>query len=64
MEIKVYGNNVEQALKAFKRQYLKEGLSREIKRRRFYEKPSEKKRRKQREIERKRAKAQRFKTLQ
>ena len=62
MEIQVYGNDVERALKAFKRQFLRDGLSREIRRRRFYEKPSEIKRRKQREQERKKVKALKFKS--
>ena len=60
METKVYSNDVEKALKVFKRQLQKEGLFREIRRRKFYEKPSEKKKRKQREAKQKRAKARRF----
>ena len=47
MEIKVYGNDVEKALKVLKRNLLREGLFRELKNRRFYEKPSVKKKRKQ-----------------
>ncbi len=47
MEIKVYGNDVEKALKVMKRNLLREGLFRELKNRRFYEKPSVKKKRKQ-----------------
>ncbi len=61
MDIKVYGNNVEKALKALKRQLQREGLFREIKKRSFYEKPSEKKKRKQKEAREKRMKALRFK---
>ena len=60
MEVKVHENDVERALRAFKRQFQKEGLFREIKKRRFYEKPSEKKRRKQREGAKKRAAARRY----
>lgn len=60
METKVYSNDVEKALKVFKRQLQKEGLFREIRRRKFYEKPSEKKKRKQREAKQKRAKARKF----
>ena len=61
MVIKVYENDVEKALKVLKRQVQKEGLFKEIKMRRFYEKPSIKKKRKQREAKRKRMKALRFK---
>ncbi len=60
MDIKVYGNDVEKALKSLKRQLQKEGLFREIKQRSFYEKPSVKEKRKQREAAKKRVKALRF----
>ena len=65
MEIKVYNNNVEQALIAFKQKLKKGGLIREMRARRFYEKPSEKRNRKKKEAERKRkrAKARRFERL-
>jgi small subunit ribosomal protein S21 len=59
--IRVYGDNIEKALKVFKRQLQREGLFREIKQRSFFEKPSEKKKRKRREAKRKRLKALRFK---
>ena len=59
MSMKVYGNNVEKALKALKRQLQKEGLFREVKNRSFYEKPSEKRKRKRREAKRKRVRARR-----
>lgn len=61
MEIKVNGNDVERALKILKRELQKDGLFREIKNRSFYEKPSEKEKRKQREARKKRSKALRFK---
>ena len=61
MEIKVYGNDIERALKVLKRELQKEGLFREIKKRGSYEKPSEKERRKRREARDKRRKALRFK---
>ena len=61
MEIKVNENNVEGALKVLKRKLQKEGLFREIKRRKSYEKPSEKERRKRREAKKERIKALRFK---
>jgi small subunit ribosomal protein S21 len=63
LEIKVNENNVEGALKVLKRKLQKEGLFREIKRRKSYEKPSEKEKRKRREAREKRIKALRFKKL-
>jgi small subunit ribosomal protein S21 len=61
VEIKVNGNDVERALKILKRELQKEGLFKEIKQRGYYEKPSEKEKRKQREAKKKRIKALRFK---
>jgi len=61
LDIKVYGNDVEKALKSLKRQLQKEGLFKEIKQRSFYEKPSVKEKRKKREAAKKRVKALRFK---
>lgn len=61
MEIKVFGNDIERALKTLKRELQKEGLFNEIKKRKFYEKPSEKEKRKQREARNKKRKALRFK---
>ncbi len=61
LEVKVIGQNVERALKLLKREAEKEGLFRELKKRRFYEKPSVKKKTKQREAAKKRAKSSRFK---
>ncbi|MFB3042561.1 MAG: 30S ribosomal protein S21 [Candidatus Poribacteria bacterium] len=63
MEIKVHNNNVEQALKAFKQKLTKSGFIREMRQRRFYEKPSEKRNRKKKEAKRKQAKTQRFERL-
>jgi len=60
LAVKVYENQVEKALKVFKRQLAKEGLLKELKRRQFYEKPSVKKKRKQREARKKRLKALRY----
>ncbi len=60
MDIKVYGHDVEKALKSLKRQLQKEGLFKEIKQRSFYEKPSVKEKRKKREAAKKRVKALRF----
>lgn len=59
MNIKVYGNDVEKALKTLKRQLQKEGLFKELKKRSFYEKPSVKEKRKQREARKKRRKMMR-----
>ncbi len=42
VQIYVRDNNVEQALKALKKKMQREGTFREMKRRKFYEKPSEK----------------------
>jgi len=60
LEIRVHGNDIEGALRALKRQLQKDGLFREIKKRSFYEKPSEKEKRKQRDARKKRMKALRF----
>jgi small subunit ribosomal protein S21 len=62
LEIKVSGNNVEGALKVLKRKLQKEGLFREIKQRKAYEKPSEKEKRKRRDALKRRIKA-RMKSL-
>lgn len=56
MEIKVFDNQVEKALKALKRQMAKEGLLKELKKRQAYEKPSVKRKKKQAEARRKRLK--------
>ena len=57
MEIQVYDGNIERAIKALKRQLQKEGLFKEIKKRSFYEKPSEKEKHKRIEARKKRIKA-------
>jgi small subunit ribosomal protein S21 len=56
LDVKIYENDIEKALKILKRQLQKEGLFKEMKKRSFYEKPSEKKKRKQREARKKRMK--------
>jgi len=43
MEVTVRDNNVDQALRVLKKKLQREGVYREMKMRRFYEKPSEKK---------------------
>jgi small subunit ribosomal protein S21 len=49
MEITVHDNNVEKAIKLLKRKLTKEGIFRQLKERRWYEKPSDCNRRKQRQ---------------
>lgn len=62
MQVVVRDNNVDQALRALKKKLQREGVYREMKLRRFYEKPSERRAREQaaavrraRKLERKRA---------
>ncbi len=59
MQVNVYQNQVDRALRTLKRQINKEGLFKELKRRRFYEKPSVKKKRKMKEAKKKRKMAMR-----
>ena len=59
MEVKVFDNQLEKALKDLKRKLAKEGIMKELKRRRFYEKPSLKKKTKQKEARKRRQKNQR-----
>ncbi|VAX18922.1 SSU ribosomal protein S21p [hydrothermal vent metagenome] len=58
MQVRVVNQRVDQALKALKRQLLKDGLWKELKKRRAYEKPSAKRKRKQKEALKKRRKNQ------
>lgn len=57
LEIRVIGNDLEKALKTLKRRIQKEGLLKDIKKHIFYEKPSDKKKRKQAEARKKKLKA-------
>jgi small subunit ribosomal protein S21 len=59
LEIRVSGNDLEKALKLLKRQLQKDGLLKELKKRRFYEKPSVKMKTKQREAQKRRVKTSR-----
>ncbi|HWR58606.1 MAG TPA: 30S ribosomal protein S21 [Thermodesulfovibrionales bacterium] len=59
MEIRVNGNDLERALKLLKRQLQKDGLLKELKKRRYYEKPSVKMKSKQREAQKRRIKTAR-----
>ena len=49
IEIEVRKGNLEQAMRVLKRKTQKEGIVKELKMRQYYEKPSEKKRRKKKE---------------
>jgi len=51
-EVKVDGNDLERAMKVLKRKMQKDGVFRRLKAKRSYEKPSESRRRKRRESER------------
>src|SRR6266851_7241252 len=57
MKIDVRDNQIEAALKALKKQMLRDGLFQEMKRRAHYEKPSVKRKRKAAQARRKRRKA-------
>jgi small subunit ribosomal protein S21 len=59
LQVTVYQNQVERALKGLKRQLSKEGFFKELKRRRFYQKPSIKKKLKIKEAKKKRKAAKR-----
>ena len=50
--MRVDGENINRAINQLKRKMANEGIFKELKKRRFYEKPSERKKRKQREAER------------
>lgn len=56
LDVNVQDNDVGRALSALKRKMANEGLYKELKKRKFYEKPSVFKKRKQREAERRRKK--------
>jgi len=57
--VQVQEGNLEKALKVPKKKMQLDGLQRELKNRRFYEKPSVKRRRKMQDAERRRRKARR-----
>ncbi len=60
MEIRVDDRNIEKALRLLKRKMQNDGLFRELKNRRFYEKPSLKKKRKRREAQKRKLKGMRM----
>ena len=59
VQVVVQGNNVDHALRALKKKMQREGLFREMKLRRNYEKPSEKRKRRAAESDRRRRKLHR-----
>ena len=58
LEVKVHNNDLEKAMKVLKKKLQKDGLFRRLKAKRSYEKPSECRRRKRRESERRQRSAQ------
>jgi small subunit ribosomal protein S21 len=58
VKVEVVDNQIEAALKALKKQMLKDGVFQEMKRRAHYEKPSVKRKRKQALARKKRRRAQ------
>jgi len=57
LTVKVHNNNMDKALRIFKKKILNDGLIKEIRARGWYEKPSVKKRRKNKEARRRQLKA-------
>lgn len=49
IEVRVFNNNVEKAIRVMKKKMLKEGIIKELKERRYYEKPSLKRLKEQKE---------------
>lgn len=49
IEVRVFNNNVEKAIRVLKKKMLKEGIIKELKERRYYEKPSLKRLKEQKE---------------
>lgn len=58
INVRVFNNNVEKAIRVLKKKMLKDGVMKELKQRRYYEKPSEKKLRLKKENIRRWRKAQ------
>ena len=57
LEVRVEGDNINRAINQLKRKMANEGIYKEMRKRRFYEKPSERRKRKMREAERRLRKA-------
>jgi small subunit ribosomal protein S21 len=60
LEIRVDGNDIEKAIRLLKRKIQRDGIFRELKNKRFYEKPSLKKKRKRREAQKRKQKSLRM----
>lgn len=60
IEVAVQDGNVNRALSMLKRKMAAEGIYKELRKRRFFEKPSEERKRRNREAERRRKKAMRI----
>lgn len=58
VQVEVRGN-LEQAIKALRKKLQVDGIHKQLKAKRFYEKPSDRRKRKQREAERRRRKVRR-----
>ena len=58
MEVRVFNNQVEKALRILKRKLSQDGIMRELRNREAYERPGDKRKRKQKE-----AKRRKFKTV-
>ena len=52
MQVRVLDNNIERAIKVLKRKLSRAGLFKELRKRKYFEKPSDKRRRKQKEAQR------------
>ncbi len=63
MQVLVRDNNIDQALRVLKKKMQREGIFREMKQRRFYEKPSEQTAREKNEAVRRRRKLARKKAI-
>ena len=63
IEVQVRGNNVEKAMRVLKKKLMKDGLMKELRERRYYEKPSLKKQRKLKENIRRCKKEQKLRAL-
>jgi small subunit ribosomal protein S21 len=59
LSVEVRNNNVDKAIRLLNRKVKQEGVIRELRARQFYEKPSDKRRRKQAEARRRNARAKR-----
>jgi len=60
VEIKVHSNQVDKALKVFKRKLARDGVLKDVKRLRYFEKPSVRRKRKLKEAKKRRDKLMRL----